>query len=79
LGSTAGHTDLKLFKLTTNPYNNPVFAGNPVSFLGWSIKEEPWDEVAAIHHPPADVQKISFGEDLGTCIDFNSREFWSFD
>ncbi|MFC4873537.1 T9SS type A sorting domain-containing protein [Negadavirga shengliensis] len=67
-----------MLKLTTNPHNNPVFSNNPVSFLGWSIKEELVEDVAAIHHPLGDVQKISFGEDLGTYIDIDDREYWSY-
>ena len=53
--------DLRLMELAVNPYQNPVFSGNPVSFLGWSIIDEPVNSVQGIHHPRGDVQKYLTG------------------
>jgi len=68
-------TDLKLIKLNVNPYNNPVFANNPVSYLGWSIIDQNIPYVTGIHHSLGDVQKFMGGSSPSK-VTINDQYFW---
>ncbi|MCH7403084.1 hypothetical protein ACFOUP_04080 [Belliella kenyensis] len=68
-------TDLKLIKLDVNPYYSPVFANNPVSYLGWSIVDQNIPYVTGIHHSLGDVQKFMEGSSPSPTT-INNNYFW---
>ncbi|WP_172805267.1 T9SS type A sorting domain-containing protein [Aquiflexum balticum] len=53
--------DLRLIELQTNPGTSQIFSTNPVSYLGWSIIDEPITKTYGVHHPKGDVQKYMEG------------------
>jgi hypothetical protein len=55
------NNDLRLMELITNPGTSRIFTNNPVSYLGWSIIDEPITSIQGIHHPKGDVQKYMAG------------------
>lgn len=76
-----GHTDLKLVELKVGSGGNPLFASNPVSFLGWSIIDE-LSAVQGIHHPRGDVQKLFTGTNVqvyNETIGTGNYNYWKFD
>ncbi|KEO72778.1 hypothetical protein [Anditalea andensis] len=55
------NTDSRLLEIKPNQLNRSVFDNNPVSYLGWSIIDQPITSTLGIHHPRADVQKYISG------------------
>ncbi len=73
-------TDLAILLLKINPKNSPVFANHPVSYLGWSIIDQPITSVQGIHHPMGDIQKtFSGGPATAYFHAFNNQHQWKFD
>jgi len=61
LANDGANNDLRLLELMSNPGTSRVFTGNPVSYLGWSIIDEPITAITGIHHPKGDVKKYLAG------------------